>query len=278
MQSISQDKQVATKIMDITYSDLYKSHPQLPYFFDNLSANRNIDVQKSVLDELARTRLSSNVEYLSVGCGDGKVTFDIIQYLSSLGKKINIHYVDPAKWQFDKLKSSQLFEPKSVYLDVFENLTLDMQFDIIESIHSWYGMAGNYKYLNKLVSLLKPNGIGIIVMVAKAKSLSYKIKCKFRELDIPFIPINFYEDLQDDAQKTLVTCNVRIKEDMTQFTYPPLIENDDLTLLAESIIYFYSYGNADLTNRYLKNIFISFFKEMETPVQNIGSMIICKRP
>ena len=151
------------------------------------------------------------------------------------------------------------------------------QFDIIESIHSWYGIGYSKKVIFKLIDLIKKGGLAFIVIGTKGDNLAFKIKEKFERLNVPFIPMLFFEDLEAKLNKLdlwgdgLVLCKEKF-----EIEYPPLVEFGKLTQTGIILAQFYSMGKIDLNDTILQNELVTFYQEIKTPVHISGVIEIWK--
>lgn len=264
--------------MKTSYAEIYRDNKYFERIYETLRTHQDIHFHNFISSEIIKRIKGNKLDYLSIGCGDGQRTYEIIKLLRKDSySSINVHYIDPAKWQYEKFMRNQFPEPKEVFQGTFEKYRTNLSFDVIESIHSWYGMAGDEKHILKLISLLKENGIAFVALGAKGNNLAFRIKEKYGEMRVPFIPIRFFEDFQDDVKKISHKYKVQFKVKKFELEYPPLTENGRLTSLGIILAKFYSVGYIDLTSDLTRKELIKFYHSLKKPIHVLGGMILWKK-
>lgn len=128
---IERDGQEATKIFD----------------------NRSLTVDYRTLEPL----LKEGMHVLDVGCGTGSITKDVAKKIGDSGKIIGIDntekFIISGKATYADVKNLEL-----IHCDLFEYET-DQKFDLIISARTLQWLSNPKLALEKMKSLLKPNGV-----------------------------------------------------------------------------------------------------------------------
>ena len=107
-------------------------------------------------------RIRFKIDYLDIGCGDGKVTQEICAEIRRQASRARIHPVLLETSSISLLHQSDLMKQSPIIKDSFEDADLDGEsFDFITLIHSFYLM--DVSNLLKLYNLLRKDGWLLVV-------------------------------------------------------------------------------------------------------------------
>lgn len=150
-------------------------------FKDILYSQYDSLVFKLCSDYLYRINIlkENDINICDIGGGDGKRITQILSYLHSKYKNnFNLDFIEQSpiycKIFEESNKSLINFSQTEIFNDYFENLKLTSKYDVIFLIHSIFAFD-NGNSINKIISLLKPDG-KIVVVSNSPSSFLAKLK------------------------------------------------------------------------------------------------------
>jgi ubiquinone/menaquinone biosynthesis C-methylase UbiE len=230
-------------------------------FYNKVHCSLRYKIDSKFVDKFNRR---SVVDYLSVGCGDGYRTFELISSL----KCVDLTYLDIAPWQVEifkkKLKPANI-RKMSIINSSFEKYVSDNKFDIVESVHSFYGFIDNDVLIKKFIGFIKYNGLGFVVLDMKNSNVLNQIKDYLIEHKIDTFNYKYAEDLLSQLNEYKnIDVNYETKDIKLN-----LISKNRFTNTAKSIIGFLSKGNFDWNNEKHKENIFNFIKKIDDPVEKL---------
>jgi len=243
------------------YSKIYLEE-RFSSFYRNLHYSLQYRIDSKFVDKFNR---ESVVDYLSIGCGDGYRTFELISDL----KCVNLTYLDIAPWQVEifknKLKPNNIGR-MSIINSSFEEYVSDNKFDIVESVHSFYGFIDNDILIKKFIRFIKYSGLGFIVLDMKNNNVLNQIKAYLNEHIIDTFPN--YKYAEDLLSQLTGYKNIDVNYE-TKDIKLNLISKNRFTKSARSVIDFLSKGNFDWDNEKQKENIFNFIKKIDDPIEKI---------
>lgn len=245
--------------------------PHFKPFYENLNARLRYSLDLQSLYNHKFTK--AEINYLSIGCGNGVTTYSIIR---KLPHSINLEYVDISPWQLEEFRNEKLesdnIKVLSTKTESFENYEVNKSFEVIESIHSFYGLI-EIEYITKLLSFLSSDGIAVVVLDNRENNIFYKLKNYLIENKIATLPSYKY------AEDFLLLLDKisGIKYNVTkQNICCDLIFNHKPNYTASSIIDFLSLGTFDWNDAVQKQNLTEFIAGINNPVESLSIVSIKK--
>lgn len=127
--------------------------------------------EKYFLQELMQMKLDlkESDQVLSIGCGMGEIEISMYENF-----KFHLYALDASKVYLKVMQSllDQKFRADEGNIKVlhhkFEHFSTDKKFNLILSIHSWYGFGLEKSILDKALNLLSPGGYLLIQVISRA--------------------------------------------------------------------------------------------------------------
>ncbi len=175
---------------------LAQTDEKTPHWNAKLYRENSIKLQKNTALELIR-RISSKIKdddyILDIGCGDGKITVEIAQYVSNGF----IEAIDLSDSMI-ALAQSEYQDTTNIKFSIMnaENLSFDKEFDWIMSFFCIQWVRNKEKTFKKIAELLLPTGKMALIM-ANRNQYILKARRKLFSEQKWFQYFRSYEDVTD---------------------------------------------------------------------------------
>lgn len=194
----------------------------------------------STLATILEKKLPTAAKILDIGTGNGEyLRLALSKIDQEIVKEVTLTLVEPSEDLVKQLKNKFLgiLSPQNLIIEhsSLQNLANDSKFDIILMSHLFYHIPRDSRAaeLSKAMSMLKSNGVLIIVLRGKDDAYDFKMAFKPLLLDSPFKALTLDDVLEALPQSTNI--NIEKYASISQLHIPAETDQEDTI----SIIEFY---------------------------------------
>jgi len=179
-------------------AEYYKQHSAIQF-------NGALDILNNILFE-------GNEDIIDIGCGDGKITAEIANYLPNgtvLGIDASENMIQVCKQYYGHIKNLS-FQCISA-----DNFVISMKFDIVVSFFTFHWIENQYKALNNIYQMLKQGGVLIIkTSSGNCPEIAEVFERESWGKQIPLGQNMWYGKTADEYEQILIKCgfkNIKIE-------------------------------------------------------------------